>query len=165
MKWKHFPYYWPVVRGIDRSQVIFPHKATDTELWCFFYLHLNKRLTQNTTKQNKHEPYTHFMGRNHNKTQPTWTIRTFSRTKTQPTWTICTFYGTKPQQYTTNMDHMHILWDQTTTIHNKHGPYAHFMGPNHNNTQQTWTICTFYGTKPQQYTTNMDHMHILWYIP
>ena len=26
-KWKHFPLYWPFVRGIDRSPVKYPHKG------------------------------------------------------------------------------------------------------------------------------------------
>ena len=40
IKWKHFPRYWPFVRGIHRSRWI-PHtKASDAELWCF--LRLNK---------------------------------------------------------------------------------------------------------------------------
>ena len=35
IKWKHFPRYWPFVRGIHRSPVNSPTKASDTELWCF----------------------------------------------------------------------------------------------------------------------------------
>ena len=36
-KWKHFPRYWPVVRGIHRSRWI-PHtKASDAEFWCFLW--------------------------------------------------------------------------------------------------------------------------------
>ena len=35
IKWKHFPRFWPFVRGIHRSRWI-PHtKASDAELWCF----------------------------------------------------------------------------------------------------------------------------------
>ena len=35
IKWKHFPRYWPFVRGIHRYRWI-PHtKASDAELWCF----------------------------------------------------------------------------------------------------------------------------------
>ena len=35
-KWKHYPCYWPFMRGIHRSRWI-PHtKARDEELWCFF---------------------------------------------------------------------------------------------------------------------------------
>ena len=30
IKWKHFPHYWPFVRGIHRSPVNFPHKGQ----WC-----------------------------------------------------------------------------------------------------------------------------------
>ena len=33
IKWKHFPRYWPFVRGIHRSPVNSPHKkASDAEL-------------------------------------------------------------------------------------------------------------------------------------
>ena len=35
IKWKHFPRYWPFVRGIHRSRWIPRTKASDTELWCF----------------------------------------------------------------------------------------------------------------------------------
>ena len=35
IKWKHFPRYWPFVRGNDRSPVIPRTKASDVELWCF----------------------------------------------------------------------------------------------------------------------------------
>ena len=35
IKWKHFPRYWPFVRGIHRW---IPHtKASDAELWCFVW--------------------------------------------------------------------------------------------------------------------------------
>ena len=35
MKWKHFPRYWPFVRGSYRW---IPHrKASDAELWCFLW--------------------------------------------------------------------------------------------------------------------------------
>ena len=38
IKWKHFPRYWPFVRGIHRSPVDSPHtKASDAELWCFLW--------------------------------------------------------------------------------------------------------------------------------
>ena len=38
IKWKHFPRNWPFVRGIHRSRWI-PHtKASDAELWCFFFI-------------------------------------------------------------------------------------------------------------------------------
>ena len=37
IKWKHFPRYWPFVRGIHRSRWT-PHtKASDAELWCFLW--------------------------------------------------------------------------------------------------------------------------------
>ena len=47
IKWKHFPRYWPFVRGIHRSRWI-PHtRVSDAELWCFFIdLRLNKRLSK-----------------------------------------------------------------------------------------------------------------------
>ena len=35
IKWKHFPRYWPFVRGIHRSPVNSPTKASDAELWWF----------------------------------------------------------------------------------------------------------------------------------
>ena len=35
MKWKHFPRYWPFVRGIHRSPVNSHTKASDAEL-CYF---------------------------------------------------------------------------------------------------------------------------------
>ena len=37
IKCKHFPHYWPFVWGIHRSSVNYPHKASDTELWCFLW--------------------------------------------------------------------------------------------------------------------------------
>ena len=46
-KWKHFPRYWPFVRGIHRSRWI-PHtKASDARNFdVFFDLRLNKRLSK-----------------------------------------------------------------------------------------------------------------------
>ena len=35
IKWKHFPHYWPFVRGIH--QWITPTKASDVELWYFLW--------------------------------------------------------------------------------------------------------------------------------
>ena len=35
IKWKHFPRYWPLVRGIHRSRWIPRTKASDAGLWCF----------------------------------------------------------------------------------------------------------------------------------
>ena len=46
-KWKHFPRYWPFVRGIHRW--IPRTKASDTELCCFFDLRLNKRLSKHSS--------------------------------------------------------------------------------------------------------------------
>ena len=46
IKWKHFPRNWPFVWGIHRSRWIPRTKASDAELWCFFYLRLNKRLSK-----------------------------------------------------------------------------------------------------------------------
>ena len=38
IKWKHFPRYWPFVRGIHRWSRWIPHtKASDAELWCFLW--------------------------------------------------------------------------------------------------------------------------------
>ena len=36
IKWKHFPRYWPFVRGIHRSPVNSPHKG-QAELWCLLW--------------------------------------------------------------------------------------------------------------------------------
>ena len=47
IKWKHFPRYWPFVRGIHRSRWIPRTKASDAELWCLLIdLRLNKRLSK-----------------------------------------------------------------------------------------------------------------------
>ena len=46
IKWKHLPRYWSFVRGIHRSRWIPRTNASDAELWCFFYLRLNKRLSK-----------------------------------------------------------------------------------------------------------------------
>ena len=46
IKWKHFPRYWPFVRGIHRSRWI-PHtKASDAELRCFLWSAPDKRLSK-----------------------------------------------------------------------------------------------------------------------
>ena len=37
IEWKHFPRYWPFVRGIHRSRLIPRTKASDAELWCFLW--------------------------------------------------------------------------------------------------------------------------------
>ena len=37
IEWKHFPRYWPFVRGIHRSPLNSPYKACDAELWCFLW--------------------------------------------------------------------------------------------------------------------------------
>ena len=37
IKWKHFPFYWPSVRGIHRSPVNSLIKASGAELWCFLW--------------------------------------------------------------------------------------------------------------------------------
>ena len=43
IKWKHFPRYWPFVRGIHWSPVNSPHKGQWR--WALmFYMHLNKPL-------------------------------------------------------------------------------------------------------------------------
>ena len=46
IKWKHFPRYCPFVRGIHRSSVNSPTKGSDAELWCFFDMYPNKRLSK-----------------------------------------------------------------------------------------------------------------------
>ena len=45
IKWKHFPRYWPFVRGIHRSPVNSPHKGQRRRALDFFFdLRLNKPL-------------------------------------------------------------------------------------------------------------------------
>ena len=47
IKWKHFPRYWPFVRGIHRSPVNSPHEGQwRGALMFFFYLRLNKQLSK-----------------------------------------------------------------------------------------------------------------------
>ena len=47
IKWKHFPRYWPFVRGIHRSPGNSRTKASDAELWWFLFdLRLSKRLSK-----------------------------------------------------------------------------------------------------------------------
>ena len=47
IKWKHFPRYWPFVRGIHRSPVNSPHKGQETRSFdVFFDLRLNERLSK-----------------------------------------------------------------------------------------------------------------------
>ena len=47
IKWKHFPRYWPFVRGIHRSPVNSPHKGPVTRSFdVFFDLRLNKWLSK-----------------------------------------------------------------------------------------------------------------------
>ena len=49
IKWKHFPRYWSLVRGIRRSPVNYPHKGQwRGALVFFFYLRLNKRLSKHS---------------------------------------------------------------------------------------------------------------------
>ena len=37
IKWKHFPRYWPFVREFTGPRWITRTKASDAELWCFFW--------------------------------------------------------------------------------------------------------------------------------
>ena len=46
IKWKHFPHYWPFVRGIHRSPVNSPQRPVMRSFDVFFDLHLNKRLSK-----------------------------------------------------------------------------------------------------------------------
>ena len=50
IKWKHFPRYWPFVRGMRRWLVISLTQASDAEFDVFLNLCLNKRLS----KQSRH---------------------------------------------------------------------------------------------------------------
>ena len=51
IKWKHFPRYWPYVWGIHRSLMNSPGQGQWCELWCFFDLCLNKRLSKQSRRQ------------------------------------------------------------------------------------------------------------------
>ena len=47
IKWKHFPRYWPFVRGIHRSPVNSPHKGQWRGVLIFYFdLSLNKRFSK-----------------------------------------------------------------------------------------------------------------------
>ena len=48
IKWKHFPRYWPFVRGIHRSPVNSPYRKNPVtqSFEIFFGLHVNKRLSK-----------------------------------------------------------------------------------------------------------------------
>ena len=47
IKWKHFPRYWPFVRGIHRFPGEFPTQRPVTRSFdIFFDLRLNKRLSK-----------------------------------------------------------------------------------------------------------------------
>ena len=55
IKWKHFPRYWPFIRGIHRSPVNFAHKGQwRGALMGFFYLRLNKRLSKQSRGYRAH---------------------------------------------------------------------------------------------------------------
>ena len=52
IKWKHFPRYWPFVRGIHRSPVNSPHKGKwRGALMFFFDARLNKRLGKQSRRR------------------------------------------------------------------------------------------------------------------
>ena len=46
IKWKHFPRYWPFVRGIHQSAVVPAQRPVTRSFDVFFDLHLNKRLSE-----------------------------------------------------------------------------------------------------------------------
>ena len=50
IKWKHFPRYWPFVRGIHRALMDSPHKVTRS-FDVFFDLHLNTRLRKQSRRR------------------------------------------------------------------------------------------------------------------
>ena len=53
IKWKHFPRYWPFVRGIHPSPVNSPHKghAVTRSLDIFLCLHVNKQLSKQSRRR------------------------------------------------------------------------------------------------------------------
>ena len=46
IKWKHFPRYWPFLRGSHRSPMNFPHKGQWRRALMFSLICLNKRLSE-----------------------------------------------------------------------------------------------------------------------
>ena len=46
IKWKHFPRYWPFVRGINRSPVQSPHKGQWRGAWCFLWSAPKQKIEQ-----------------------------------------------------------------------------------------------------------------------
>ena len=46
IKWKHFLRYWPIVREITGHRWIPFTNFSGTEIWLFFYLRLDKRLSK-----------------------------------------------------------------------------------------------------------------------
>ena len=69
MKWKHFPRYWPFVRGIHRSPVNSPAQRPVTRSFSlFFELRLNKRLSKQSWDCWFETP-SHPLWRHHNDTQ------------------------------------------------------------------------------------------------
>ena len=55
-KWKHFPRYWLFVKGIPGHRWIPLTKASDAELWFFFYLRLNKRFSKQSRRRRFETP-------------------------------------------------------------------------------------------------------------
>ena len=50
IKWKHFPCYWPSVRGVHWSLV---KRASDAELWCFLWSAPEQTIEQNSWANNR----------------------------------------------------------------------------------------------------------------
>ena len=50
IKWKHFPLYWPFVRGIHRHRCFPLTNASDAEFWFFFF---DPRLNKQFNKQSR----------------------------------------------------------------------------------------------------------------
>ena len=52
IKWKHFPHYWLLVRGIHRSPVNYPHKSQwRGALMFYLILHLSKHLSKQSRRR------------------------------------------------------------------------------------------------------------------
>ena len=51
IKWKHFPRYWPFVRGIHRSPVNSPQRPVTRSFDVFLDLGLNKRLSKQSRRR------------------------------------------------------------------------------------------------------------------
>ena len=102
IKWRHFPRYWPFVRGIQRSLIIPITKTSDAELWCFhwslmFSWRLNKELSKKSRRR-WYETPSRSLWRYCNQSDvyvasPSWYVLL----QTVTLWTICIYNSWEPK--------------------------------------------------------------------